>query len=706
MIAAEHRRNGKAASCEPCRKAKIRCDHQRPVCGRCQRRGLTARCSYHPAPLTKPKPSDNNSSAPQSLHPESQGFPLSPLQSHGTRRPSSFISSNNSDRPAPSNDLIDSTTVLPWPMAISEYHGRLAHVRGAKSGEEAIYEDRFKIVKEVLVQFQHLGFIQKLLEQYGAHAQAALVPKPFIDLFSASLTDQVSLCFNGDHDTNERNLSLLAQKVIQNTSKAVTITTQTTVEGFVSMFSGENLRLETIGLLQCLAARSCYLGLACDDEKHEGLILALYRNTLSCLRLSRRLASDNNDAMIWMAFEYLRLTTQIEGESSPAIYRLVGDLSTYIYEFGIQRESSITRNTPFFVAECRRKTFAASFQFDKFVSALVDRPPRLLKRFSDCRMPLDLTDEELLSSETEEQARASLTTDGWNPKIRYIPATWHRLRYMIGTLREEILEYNYREPSREAEVLIKDLSQRCKRQKESLPLHLRYNKGCWDSDLAPSPCLMLTVVHLSYLQIDFEIHRLLEKCDPRYWEMSMGVALEVVSVILHLGTRLNKAIFLRYDFPYIVLGYGLPCVAVLTHILQCISRNSGICLPLNIKRATLVRTLSVYVSHLDSICKPGDGDYNVCVQASQTISRVLDEVLDPPTSSAVTTSFMTGPQTLMSTTAGCEVQQAPAFPSSQPIALSVDGFDFLNVDGLEGFDLSTWVKNIDWTETGSEWNTF
>jgi hypothetical protein len=124
------------------------------------------------------------------------------------------------------------------------------------------------------------------------------------------------------------------------------------------------------------------------------------------------------------------------------------------------------------------------------------------------------------------------------------------------------------------------------------------------------------------------------------------------------------------------------------------------------KRATLVRTLSVYVSHLDSICKPGDKEYNVCVQASQAIARVLDEVLDPPTSSAVTTSFTTGPQTLVSTTAGRESQQAPAFSPSQPIALGADGFDFLNVDGLEGFDLSSWVKNIDWTETGSEWGTF
>lgn len=156
-----------------------------------------------------------------------------------------------------------------------------------------------------------------------------------------------------------------------------------------------------------------------------------------------------------------------------------------------------------------------------------------------------------------------------------------------------------------------------------------------------------------------------------------------------------------------VLGYGLPCVAFLTTTLQNISRSGGSQqLPPNIKRATLVRTLSVYVSHLDSICRPGDGDYNICVQASKAISRVLDEVLDPSPSTKEVTASAGAPQTPMSTTAGGESQQPAAFSSSsQQTALGADDFDLFNADGLEGFDFSSWVKNINWTETGCEWST-
>ena len=47
------RRNGKPRSCEPCRLAKAACDHTLPRCGRCIRRGIDDRCTYHPAPMTK-----------------------------------------------------------------------------------------------------------------------------------------------------------------------------------------------------------------------------------------------------------------------------------------------------------------------------------------------------------------------------------------------------------------------------------------------------------------------------------------------------------------------------------------------------------------------------------------------------------------------------------------------------------------------------
>jgi hypothetical protein len=49
------RRNGKEKACEPCRKGKLACDHSQPICGRCIRRKIGAKCLYHPAPMTRPR---------------------------------------------------------------------------------------------------------------------------------------------------------------------------------------------------------------------------------------------------------------------------------------------------------------------------------------------------------------------------------------------------------------------------------------------------------------------------------------------------------------------------------------------------------------------------------------------------------------------------------------------------------------------------
>lgn len=58
------RRNGKLLSCEPCRKSKLRCDHNMPSCGRCQRRGIPSQCIYHPAPMTRRPTSGSDSPQP------------------------------------------------------------------------------------------------------------------------------------------------------------------------------------------------------------------------------------------------------------------------------------------------------------------------------------------------------------------------------------------------------------------------------------------------------------------------------------------------------------------------------------------------------------------------------------------------------------------------------------------------------------------
>lgn len=100
------------------------------------------------------------------------------------------------------------------------------------------------------------------------------------------------------------------------------------------------------------------------------------------------------------------------------------------------------------------------------------------------------------------------------------------------------------------------------------------------------------------------------------------------------------------------------------------------------------------------------------MQASKAITRALDEVLDMPSTPSVAAANAT-PQTPVSANENNNnitgPLATPALSASQPVMLdtnmNVDA-DLFSGDLLDGFDLSSWVKNIDWTGTGGEWSTF
>jgi hypothetical protein len=81
------------------------------------------------------------------------------------------------------------------------------------------------------------------------------------------------------------------------------------------------------------------------------------------------------------------------------------------------------------------------------------------KRHTDIIMPLDLSDEEVVSDMTVlDQATKALDKDGWNTNGRWLRASWivciipadwvhftntrQRLRYMSLRFREEVLEFS------------------------------------------------------------------------------------------------------------------------------------------------------------------------------------------------------------------------------------------------------------------------
>lgn len=100
---------------------------------------------------------------------------------------------------------------------------------------------------------------------------------------------------------------------------------------------------------------------------------------------------------------------------------------------------------PFYLAEFRRRTFGFVSYLDKAFVTMLSQPPRMSSRYADCKLFLDLSDEEVIAATTQGlgQLQKTLTTDGWNTDGCYRNTTWARLRYDWSELEQSIIDIKF-----------------------------------------------------------------------------------------------------------------------------------------------------------------------------------------------------------------------------------------------------------------------
>lgn len=77
-----------------------------------------------------------------------------------------------------------------------------------------------------------------------------------------------------------------------------------------------------------------------------------------------------------------------------------------------------------------------------------------------------------------------------------------------------------------------------------------------------------------------------------------------------------------------ILLYGFPSASLLIKALQH-QKRTGEPFLYEGSRSALLRNLSVFISHLETIVRPDNSNYALFQRASQVFSKIIDEVLEP-----------------------------------------------------------------------------
>ncbi|KAL4812572.1 hypothetical protein BDW67DRAFT_178613 [Aspergillus spinulosporus] len=651
------RRNGLLQSCEPCRKSKLKCDHERPVCGRCIAKNITQRCFYHPAPMTK------DASQPRSQRPakrprtESSLTPSPVLTSasgsvstSGSGSASASASASAStvhyrfrpavaaaeQRPSTTPGYLGSTS---FSAVFSEHRANISFEEDSHAPDGVLSEltDHYRLESGLeVIKFLYRNNIWEILIRkfYAGHLMA-VVSNHIIRAIIKSLR-RIFDAIDRQKDI-EKQLRDLVQRIFQSSAHPLTSHASMTVEEYFASFTDENLRWEVVGLVLATAGTAMMstsdddpdvLRVAPDAQGAEMLRSRLVEASRTCLLFCATAASVN-ELLGFYQYNDMLLRTQYYGDTSYAAWRKLGNLTATIYAAGLHQESTRAQNCPPFLHQWRKMCFAAAFYADKSLSTFVGRPPFINYRYCSISPPLDIRDEDLIAGEEQlRQAMANLDSAGWNTKGNTLRGSLLRLRFHLAVLREQALEIalgNYDDKT----ILSKynELIQTAQNQWQSCPVYLRHDQYIPNGE-SPNITFVRRHIYLDYLYTLFLVQRMVVKRTNTSQEALFMTSREVLAIILEVTGERHPGVDMSRHLSWIVLYYGLPSASTLAFELLRQTQEPGPH-PVMPPRPETIRNLSVFVSCLSWVATPGQGNYRTCKAVEKKLSDILDQILDP-----------------------------------------------------------------------------
>ncbi|KAL4962719.1 putative chromatin structure remodeling complex protein RSC3 [Aspergillus stella-maris] len=647
------RRNGRLPSCEPCRKSKLRCDHQSPICGRCLRNGRTERCVYHPAPLTQPRtrPLRIPSRRPKKQRPDNQvvfrldGKVISPVDKRGTLVDQQVVRSMSTEEQTLQSGHLD---LLSPKSTFREYEG-LSQVGeppclplDAAPGDRSqgrYGPDRVHLGSQLLSHLRYIHCYQEIIEVKNKISPGWFLGPPLSRALCESIKRMYDSAVRGSNDSLGP-LTNLSHRIFGNTSEPI----ETLAElGVIEYFDMIAARWETVGLLFALLGTALFY--IADNNpifthrnpsgirKDELSRLCTAICGICCQFCSA--AGTTTDAFCWFTTQHLVLLTAIFGDNDYRVWQKLGDLSTIVYALGLhQPKEDPDESSPFWLPEIRKRTMACAYAIDKQLATSLGRPPRISSRYCHLPLPLDITYDDILAKTTNEnQQNLKTDAEGWNTEGKFTVGVKIRVALLASMLQENILELSFCPDIQSLSAHVDMLMEKPHNMQRSLPSFLRWSPENGTVHTSPSaqnegPAF----THLEFTHQEFLLHRIplkrLNITTTGLINSSLGVLGTLVDLINMRTVSGEEVVSTSKD----LCQMGLPAAGIIASQLlseRSTQQSRGIHyppLPANF-RSVAIQKLSILVSHLISLVRPQDGNFDIAQKGAKHIRSVLDQIL-------------------------------------------------------------------------------
>ncbi|TVY34147.1 hypothetical protein LSUB1_G006396 [Lachnellula subtilissima] len=745
------RRNGKQQACEPCRKAKIACDHSLPTCDRCRRRKVTEKCVYHAAPMTKtgsgqatypsrieigkshrqqplPTPSPPATVSIASPKVSTTLLAQTPKESRSPANSGPFIKSGgffgptnfsavfleNRDNLVSGNEEMQISNDSEDPLPPSESLQSQTFLMLA-TGSSANCSPRVELGVKVLRSLPDKSTCNFLLEWYSEKCHSCVGYNHVIMSCAKSVWQTYDPFLA---EPTPKNMQHVSATLCENSRKILEEPTgsENLYSRWLDSFCGSNMRWETVGLVFCaltqatlsLQERDAFFCTQTGNRKDRKTFAVEMKDCVqACITLSNWMDLINLP-MVSLLSRNLVLQTVISGDTSKPFEF---DCMEATRRSGERVNCTGAPQTGdygtahHFLTEMKKRVFTSIFNFDKSTSVLTGRPPALSYRYTRFKFPLDLSDEVTMAGGDELIAAISkLDKDGWNTDGEIYTSTLNRVHGIDSVILDETLELSLGDPADCTEERTTYLMQKLQNSFDSLPSHIHFSYAEPPTGKrSDSLFWKVLCIRLSYLDHRLLLERIAYKHGWLDGQSMVDCATELLELTVLIWVQRDRFVVHEHDFDWMLMVWGVPSSGVLCVELLKQLKNPGAPHP-RFKRSEIFQNLSLLIGFLDWV-RPTAGNYQLCTRMKLIIKRILDQILDPsPPSASVQQADSVGLVEPM----GDWMMGQSYGPGdvTGPFDMAVPPPGAFDINSYEnGVDNLDWLNSIDWSR-GGPWIDF
>jgi hypothetical protein len=307
------RRNGQQAACEPCRKAKLGCDHASPVCSRCRKKRTLTQCVILASPMTNSK---RTIAVASKLPSHTLAQVSDPASSVEVRRLGSHHGSQSSPEslgflgPTSFSATVQHDSLAEEPKVVSDSNPEI-------DVEKPI---QLRLGVQVLMQLPGEEACHNLLEWYLDNVVVVGAHKLSRRLTLKALWESYGNLLRGQR--NAADLEIIAKDFLRNES--IPLKQIDDPMEWIASFSGTNTRWEVIGLLLITFAYAVLswpekdLSLTFGEKgRDRNALVAEMKNSIeACIELCR---NSLNNLVCNLLYWNVLLETVLSGDHSKYI---------------------------------------------------------------------------------------------------------------------------------------------------------------------------------------------------------------------------------------------------------------------------------------------------------------------------------------------------------------------------------------------------